>query len=532
MRAPLRLRQGRARDDHHRAGGGLPVGRPGVDAGVEGADGAHRAGRPRRLHAARGGQLHLLAGDLPPRPGAGRDRRGGGRRGLQPHRPLLARLAGQVDLPRALARDGAPIRPDPEAAHLPPHRRHRGGPDHQPARGHRRPAQLGLPLHLDPRRRLLPLRPAAARLHRGGRGVHGLAVRPLPRERRPRRRAAADHVLRRRPPRPGGAGARPPRGLPRLRPGAGRKRRRHPAAARHLRRADRLRLPLQQVRPAHLLRRLVGAGRDRGMDLRQLGSARRGHLGGARRPPELHLLADDVLGRDRARHPHGPSARPARRPQPLARPARRDHAADHGAGLASAAKRLRPALRHRRARCLGAADAADQVHRAPRSALALDPGRDRRGAGLRQPRLPLQHGGIAGRARGRGGHVLDLHVLVRGGDGPGRAPGRGPPGLREDADLCQPPRPLLRGDRPLRRGARQLPAGVHPPGTDFRRRQPRLPAGVDVVSRCRRSRPVPSTVPSLLLARLGFRRLCVSTLPVAPAGSAWRWCRGRRRSRW
>ena len=51
------------------------------------------------------------------------DRRAGGRRGLQPHRPLLARLAGQVDLPRALARDGAPIRPDPEAAHLPPHRR-------------------------------------------------------------------------------------------------------------------------------------------------------------------------------------------------------------------------------------------------------------------------------------------------------------------------------------------------------------------------------------------------------------------------
>ena len=124
-------------------------------------------------------------------------------------------------------------------------------------------------------------------------------------------------------------------------------------------------------------------------------------------------------------------------------------------------------------------------------------------------------GGIAGRARGRGGHVLDLHVLVRGGDGPGRAPGRGPPGLREDADLRQPPRPLLRGDRPLRRGARQLPAGVHPPGPDLRRRQPRLPAGVGrlqtVVSRCRRSRPVPSTVPSLLLARLGFRRLCVST---------------------
>ena len=118
-------------------------------------------------------------------------------------------------------------------------------------------------------------------------------------------------------------------------------------------------------------------------------------------------------------------------------------------------------------------------------------------------------GGLTGRARRRGGHLLDLHVLVRRGDGPGRAPGRGPPGLREDADLRQPPRPLLRGDRPHRRGARQLPAGLHPPGADLRRRQPRLPARV---------------------RRLQTVFVC-STLLVAPAGSAWRWCRGRRRSR-
>ena len=44
----------------------------------------------------------------------------------------------------------------------------------------------------------------------------------------------------------------PPRGLPRLAPGAHRQRRRRPAPARHLRRADGLGLPLQQVRHADL----------------------------------------------------------------------------------------------------------------------------------------------------------------------------------------------------------------------------------------------------------------------------------------
>ena len=99
---------------------------------------AHRARRRRRLHALVRRQLHLLAGVLRPRHGAGPDRRGRGRRGIQPHRPLLARLAGEVALPRPLARDGAPLGADPEAAHLPPHRRAGGGAHHQPARGHRR----------------------------------------------------------------------------------------------------------------------------------------------------------------------------------------------------------------------------------------------------------------------------------------------------------------------------------------------------------------------------------------------------------
>ena len=87
------------------------------------------------------------------------------------------RWLAAVALPRPLARDGAPLGADAEAAHLRADRRDRGRADDQPARAARRRAQLGLPLHLDPRRRLLALRAAAARLHRGGRGVHGLADR-------------------------------------------------------------------------------------------------------------------------------------------------------------------------------------------------------------------------------------------------------------------------------------------------------------------------------------------------------------------
>ena len=49
---------------------------------------------------------------------------------------------------------------------------------------------------------------------------------------------------------------------------------------------------------------------------RPLGPARRGHLGDARRPPRLHVLAADELGRGRARDPDRPPARAARRHSP------------------------------------------------------------------------------------------------------------------------------------------------------------------------------------------------------------------------
>jgi GH15 family glucan-1,4-alpha-glucosidase len=94
-----------------------------------------------------------------------------------------------------------------------------------------RRAQLGLPLHVDPRRCVLALRTAAARLHgRGGR-VHGLAHRPSRRRTSASLRTLADHVRHRRPPRAARTAARPPRGVSRIRPGDSGQRRRDSASA-------------------------------------------------------------------------------------------------------------------------------------------------------------------------------------------------------------------------------------------------------------------------------------------------------------
>ena len=151
-----------------------------------------------------------------------RRRRGG--RAVPRHRRLLAALALEVHLHRPLAGDGPPLRPDAQAPVLRADGGHRRGPDLQPARGDRRRAQLGLPLHLDPRRRVHAVRPAAHRLHRGGGPLPGLAEGPLARRRRHWDRPLAAHVRHRRPGRTHGGDARPPGGLPRLAAGADRQR--------------------------------------------------------------------------------------------------------------------------------------------------------------------------------------------------------------------------------------------------------------------------------------------------------------------
>src|SRR5262249_50948407 len=87
------------------------------------------------------------------------------------------------------------------------------------------------------------------------------------------------------------------------------------------------------------------------------------------------------------------------------------------------------------------------------------------------------------------GHVLALHVLVRGRPGPRRPAHRGGADLPEDAHLRQPPRPVLRGDRTHRRATRQLPAGVQPPVPHQRGDQSRLPTRPRRGRRCRSTGP-------------------------------------------
>ena len=92
--------------------------------------------------------------------------RGRHARALQRDGRLLAALDLGGALPGTVARDRAALRADAEAPDVPAVRRAHRRRDHEPPRAARRRAQLGLPLHVDPRRRVLPLRAAAARASR------------------------------------------------------------------------------------------------------------------------------------------------------------------------------------------------------------------------------------------------------------------------------------------------------------------------------------------------------------------------------
>ena len=198
----------------------------------------------------------------------------------------------------------------------------------------------------------------------------------------------------------------------------------------------------------------------------------------ARRPPRLHLLPADELGRGRARDPDRPPARPARRPPPLDGGPGPHLQPDHGARLAPRAPGVRPALRHRRARRLPAAHAPVQVHRAPPTR-AGSPPLDAITAELVSDSLVYRYN-VDASPDGLAGEEATFSLCsfwwVEASPGPGGR--RGAAGLREDAHLRQPPRPVLGGDRPDRRAARQLPPGLHAPGADQRRLQPGPPARV------------------------------------------------------
>ena len=324
-------------------------------------------------------------------------------------RAPLAALARPRRVPRPpVAHLPAAQRADAEGALLRAHRRP-GRRRHDLAAGDaRRRAQLGLPLHLDPRLHVHALGPLHARLRLGG-------ERLLLLHRRPRRGGggtAPDHVRHRRRGRAARADARPPVGIRGSTAGPGRERRLRPEPARRLGSDPRLLLPAHEVARPPARADLADprqAGRGRA---RELARARPRHLGGARRPQALHVLEADVLGRRRPR-------RAARRDQggprvrrPLAVGRRRDPRR-HLRERARRPRRVHPALRHGRARRLGAPDAARALPAAGGPAHPQHRPRHRRRAHRGRPGPALQDRGDRRRPAGRGGHVHDLLVLAR-----------------------------------------------------------------------------------------------------------------------
>ena len=117
------------------------------------------------------------------------------RRGSTATAEYWRRWLANGELPRPPVADPpAALGAGPQGAHLRAHRGAGRRADHLAARDAGRRAQLGLPLHLDPRRDLHALGAARARPRRRGRRLRPLHRRHLPRARQP----AADHVRDRR----------------------------------------------------------------------------------------------------------------------------------------------------------------------------------------------------------------------------------------------------------------------------------------------------------------------------------------------
>ena len=93
-----------------------------------------------------------------------------------PDRQLLEEPGGAHELRRTMARAGCPLLPRAAPDDVPPHRGHRRGPHHQPARDHWRLSKLGLPLLLAARRRLYCRHPLPPRRRLWCRPLHPLAA--------------------------------------------------------------------------------------------------------------------------------------------------------------------------------------------------------------------------------------------------------------------------------------------------------------------------------------------------------------------
>ena len=250
-----------------------------------------------------------------------------------------------------------------EGAVLLAHRRAGGRRHHVAARDARRRAQLGLPLHLDPRRHVHAVGPLHARLRLGGQRLL------LLHRRRGRERGghAPDHVRDRRRGHAGGKHARPPVRLRGRAAGPDRQRRLQPGAARRLGRDARLGLPAHQVARPPARAALADPQAAGGDGDGEVARSRPGHLGDPRRPK--HFTSSKLMcwvAADRG-------ARLAEMRDELEFAARWQSAAEEIKNdiLRERARRTRrvlPALRHGRARRLGAAHGPDALPAARRRA--------------------------------------------------------------------------------------------------------------------------------------------------------------------
>ena len=151
-------------------------------------------------------------------------------------------------------------------------------------------------------------------------------------------------------------------------PGARRQRRLQAGAARRVGRRARLGLPPHQVaRPpaGPAVADALAAGRGRARALAQAGPR---HLGGARRAAALHLVEADVLGGRRSRRAPGRLRDEHRDAASAGRRPRDEIHADICENARRRARRVHPALRHRRARRLDPAHAARALPAAGRRA--------------------------------------------------------------------------------------------------------------------------------------------------------------------
>ena len=388
-RAPARRgrdrgdRPGRPRHVPHRTRVAPPGGRDGVGVGA-----------PAPVHAARG------------------------RRAAGPDRGGVAALVRPVPRPRAVGGRRRTQRAAAQAAAARPERvRRRGGDDvaaGEPPEGQAR-QELGLPLRLDPRRRLHAQGAVPVRDPRGDPGRDQLAAARHP----PARAADAGllHAARR-----AARSAGVPRGARLARDRAGRRRERGggPAAAVGVRRRVRHGPALRRPRPRPRRRDRAAAGGDGGPGVRRVAAPRRRAVG-AGAPGALHVVQAGLLAGAAVRVPPGADGPDPRRPRPVGGRGGADRAVGARALLVRAARRVRLVPGHGRARHLDPAARRQRFRRRP--AHVVDDRRPARRARRRPAAVPL-HGCGEG-----GGGVR--RAVVLGGVGAARG---GPHGRGAGAD--------------------------------------------------------------------------------------------------